>query len=197
MLSLIGDVITGGLNYHSAKQNRRFQQMMSNTAYQRAAVDLEKAGLNRILALGSPASTPGGSVATFPNFGESIRDAQSTASGIALQETQGEEIIARTIGTQADNAKKILESQAWQALYPLVEAAAGSAKKFMEMLADPEQWPKITNAIKETAQPILDDIQRIIKKEIRDMPDYIINLILEQPTQAIKEGLLNLGPGRP
>jgi len=54
-------------NARLAAQNREFQREMSNTAYQRAAKDLDKAGLNRILAIGSPATTPGGNVATMQN----------------------------------------------------------------------------------------------------------------------------------
>ena len=50
-------------NARQAQLNRAFQERMANTAYQRAAADLDKAGLNRILALGSPAATPGGSAA--------------------------------------------------------------------------------------------------------------------------------------
>lgn len=51
-------------NVALAREQMRFQERMSNTQYQRAAKDLEAAGLNRILALGKPASSPGGASAT-------------------------------------------------------------------------------------------------------------------------------------
>lgn len=60
-------VISGLFGQHSAKKQMQFQEYMANTQYQRAAVDLEKAGLNRILALGSPAPSPAGAAATMPD----------------------------------------------------------------------------------------------------------------------------------
>lgn len=54
-------------NAKEAQKQRDWQERMSNTAYQRAAKDLEAAGLNRILAFGSPSSTPSGGVASTNN----------------------------------------------------------------------------------------------------------------------------------
>lgn len=50
-----------------ARRQEAFQERMSGTAYQRSALDLEAAGLNRILAMTSPATTPGGSAAPIVN----------------------------------------------------------------------------------------------------------------------------------
>lgn len=95
-----GSLASGLLNQHfsakQAKQQMEFQERMSNTQYQRAAADLEKAGLNRILALGSPASSPSGAMgsATIPDLGSVGSSAASAAMQRSLLKVQ--EQIART-----------------------------------------------------------------------------------------------------
>jgi len=108
---MIGDIFGAVLGYAGtrrqnqtniklARENRAWQEMMSNTAYQRSANDLEKAGLNRILALGNSASTPNGNVAQVENEMES---AVSTA--IALKRAKAE-----VANIQASTEKAISET---------------------------------------------------------------------------------------
>ncbi|QKI28890.1 VP2 [Trichosanthes kirilowii gokushovirus] len=73
-----------------AADNRSFQERMSNTSYQRAALDLESAGLNRVLALGQGASTPSGAQSSVdkPTAAQTGILASTAKQQIALQKAE-------------------------------------------------------------------------------------------------------------
>lgn len=110
LLGIGGSIISGLFSAKAAaRQNKMqmrmaqkqmdFQERMSSSAYQRAATDLKKAGLNRILALGGSASSPGGAQAQIVNEGQ---QAINTALAVRRQEAEIANINASTWNTRAN-----------------------------------------------------------------------------------------------
>jgi hypothetical protein len=92
---IVGNLIGGSFANKRAKQQRSWQEYMSNTAYQRAMADMRKAGLNPILAgkLGG-ASTPSGAMAQTPDFGGATAKAMSIHNLKQLQNAQVQQQVA-------------------------------------------------------------------------------------------------------
>lgn len=72
-------------NAQIARENRDWQERMSNTAHTREVADLRNAGLNPILSAtgGSGASSPGGSMATMQNTKEQSSLISAQAANLA------------------------------------------------------------------------------------------------------------------
>lgn len=87
-LQAAGSLISGLFNQSSAKDQMRFQERMANTAYQRAAKDLEAAGLNRIIALGNPAASPSGAMGTMAPIDASAASAADVNRKTAIYQRE-------------------------------------------------------------------------------------------------------------
>lgn len=122
-MSRSGQASANRQNLKIARENRAWQEQMSNTAYQRATKDLEAAGLNRILAMGSPATTPGGNVATMQNV--------AAQQGQQIGEAGAKAMSAKMVAQQIRNmrAQETLTLAQAQAIQPAAQAggAVGTA----------------------------------------------------------------------
>lgn len=100
LLGSVGSTVLGGLFGSSsakkankaaareAERNRAFQREAMQNQYQWQAADLEKAGLNRILALGGSLGIPGGAQApVMSESGEAVKGVSSAVEAMLAKET--------------------------------------------------------------------------------------------------------------
>jgi len=119
---IVGDLLGGMLgareNRKTSQRQMEFQERMRDTQYQAAAADLEKAGLNRVLALGSPAASPSGSGFSAPTVspgssgvaGAQAQTARQAANSTQkLQGVQAENLTANTAFANQQTAKALAE----------------------------------------------------------------------------------------
>jgi len=128
----IGSTMLGGyFNKKEAKKGREFTERMDNTRYQRAADDLQKAGLNRILAIGSPGSAPSSAVATMGDAkAGSSYQAGSSAKAQRNVQAASEKLINEQALTQGEQQNT---ERAQQKL--LTEQAAAVSAKLQSEIA--------------------------------------------------------------
>lgn len=94
-------------NAEQAQAMMDFQERMSNTSYQRGMKDMQKAGLNPMLAfMKGGASTPSGSMATMQNelkpLGDAVRDITPAAVAVKTALTNNANTEANTLKANAD-----------------------------------------------------------------------------------------------
>lgn len=123
--SAIGGIFQNAANRNMAREQMRFQERMSSTAYQRAVVDMRKAGLNPMLAyMQGGASSPGGAALGMSEvIGPTVSSARE-----GLRQRQELRMVAQQIANvNADTSLKNAQIATEAERQLLMRAQAGQA----------------------------------------------------------------------
>lgn len=160
LATLAGTVYSANQAKKRAKEQMAFQREMSNTAVQRQMQDMQNAGINPILAgKYGGASSPTGSMAQTPNFGEAI------LRGAQIQQAVN---TAKKLGTENAIANQSLKQEIMNTkMYNKTGLSPVEAKHTFLNIMGSEGYKKTKEAVsgvESSAKSLMDTLRTINNK---------------------------------
>lgn len=162
------------------RENQAWEERMSSTSWQRGVQDMEKAGINPMLAISQGgASTPGSSAATVQSTGEQWSDIGKhvgSAAGIALQRkmmqkqleqldaniqktlSEGEAVRATIPGLNAESAAKSTSTR------DIMEAQARKLQEEIKSILKDQELKDLDIKQKQELLPLLVQAQELLNQ---------------------------------
>lgn len=180
-----GSALSAAASAKQAEKQMDFQREMSNTAYQRAATDMEAAGLNRILAIGSPATTPGGAMGNVPDFGASML--QGAGMGNQYQQTQAtikqsdaniKQILQNTKNLSAKEKSILAQSEIMSVFSEILQKSAGkdgtNVTTLMQYLQNGQVLEDASWALKQATSDVKNAFSKLLKYHLGPSSNWIM-----------------------
>ncbi len=175
-LNYLGQKSANDQNLQIAREQMDFQERMSSTAVTRRMADLDRAGLNPILAGMSDASSPGGASARMENVAGGAQDAVGSAVQAMAAKKQFkllDEQIRKTSyeGDSAFNASVVsnIERAGAESRYDYYFDKYGKPKGAMGQVLDSEHVTKLAHSARSVSESQLAALSIPERKALAEM----------------------------